>query len=123
VKINVISHRAAVQSAVQAALGRAMETCGGKMETYAKLKCPVKTSNLKNSITHHSSPEMAVVGTDVEYAPYVEFGHRQEPGRYVPAIGKRLVASYVDGIPYMAPAVENHADEYMGVIVGELRKL
>ncbi len=22
--------------------------------------------------------------------PYVEYGHRQEPGRYVPAIGKRL---------------------------------
>lgn len=33
----------------------------------------------------------------VEYASYVEFGHRQTPGRYVPAIGKRLKASWVDG--------------------------
>lgn len=31
------------------------------------------------------------------YASYVEFGHRQTPGRYVPAIGKRLVASWVEG--------------------------
>lgn len=33
----------------------------------------------------------------VEYASYVEFGHRQEPGRFVPAIGKRLKAGWVDG--------------------------
>ena len=26
----------------------------------------------------------------VRYASYVEFGHRQTPGRFVPAIGKRL---------------------------------
>lgn len=33
----------------------------------------------------------------VEYASYVEFGHRQQPGRYVPAIGKRLKAGWVNG--------------------------
>lgn len=31
------------------------------------------------------------------YASYVEEGHRQTPGRYVPAIGKRLKASWVEG--------------------------
>ena len=34
----------------------------------------------------------------VHYASYVEYGHRQEPGRYVPAIGKRLVNSWVNGV-------------------------
>ena len=33
----------------------------------------------------------------VSYASYVEFGHRQTPGRFVPAIGKRLKASWVEG--------------------------
>lgn len=33
----------------------------------------------------------------VEYATYVEFGHRQTPGRYVPAIGKQLKKSWVPG--------------------------
>lgn len=33
----------------------------------------------------------------VEYASYVEFGHRQEPGRYVPAIGKALKKGWVNG--------------------------
>lgn len=33
----------------------------------------------------------------VEYASYVENGHRQTPGRYVKAIGKRLKVSWVPG--------------------------
>ena len=31
------------------------------------------------------------------YASFVEYGHRQTPGRYVPAIGKRLVNEWVEG--------------------------
>lgn len=38
-----------------------------------------------------------VVFNSVNYASYVEYGHRQEPGRYVPAIGKRLKNSWVKG--------------------------
>ena len=37
------------------------------------------------------------VENNVEYAPYVEYGHRQTPGRYVPAIGKRLKKGLVQG--------------------------
>lgn len=33
----------------------------------------------------------------VEYASYVEYGHRQEPGRYVPALGKQLKQGWVFG--------------------------
>lgn len=32
-----------------------------------------------------------------EYASYVEYGHRQEPGRYVPAIGRKLKKAWVPG--------------------------
>lgn len=34
---------------------------------------------------------------NTEYAAAIEFGHRQEVGRYVPAIGKRLVRSWIPG--------------------------
>ena len=37
------------------------------------------------------------VSNSAEYASYVEFGHRQKPGRFVPAIGKRLKKSWVKG--------------------------
>lgn len=32
-----------------------------------------------------------------EYASYVEYGHRQQPGRYVPALGLSLKSSWVKG--------------------------
>lgn len=49
--------------------------------------------------------EIQQVGNDLqvelynteEYAIYVELGHRQTPGRFVPAIGKQLVNSWVPG--------------------------
>lgn len=34
---------------------------------------------------------------NTEYASYVEYGHRQRPGRYVPALGKSLKAAWVPG--------------------------
>lgn len=34
----------------------------------------------------------------MQYASYVEYGHRQTPGRYIPAIGKRLKKSWVPGV-------------------------
>lgn len=40
--------------------------------------------------------EIEVINS-VDYASFVENGHRQTPGRFVPAIGKRLKASWVPG--------------------------
>lgn len=122
--LSVTSHRHTVESDVTKAIHRALEICGGKSETYAKKLCPVDTGNLRNSITHQrEGDDTELIATAVTYAPYVEIGHHQEPGRYVPAIGKRLVASYVPGKPYMAPALENHVSEYKEVFETELSKI
>lgn len=56
--------------------------------TYAKTRVPVIRAGHTYSMTIENS---------VSYAPYVEYGHRQTPGRYVPALGKRLKASWVEG--------------------------
>lgn len=37
------------------------------------------------------------ISNPVSYASYVEYGHRQTPGRYVPQIGKRLKKGWVNG--------------------------
>lgn len=37
------------------------------------------------------------VVNELYYASYVEYGHRQTPGRYVPALGKALKVSWVKG--------------------------
>lgn len=108
----------------------ALEIIGGILEGHAKEYCPVSNGDiqqggtypggrLRDSITHGLSTEKEhheIVGTNVEYAPFVELGHAQRPGRFVPAIGRRLVASHVAARPYLRPALENHREEYWGVI-------
>lgn len=56
------------------------------------------------------------VRNPVMYAPYVEYGHRQTPGRFVPAIGKQLKKSWVEGQFMMtksAPATEQARNSYV----------
>jgi len=118
------SNRAELLAAVSGAKKRALEIMGGKAESYAKQLCPVDTGNLRNSITHQQLDEdTEIVATNVKYAPYVELGHHQEPGRYVPAIKKRLVRDWVPGKPFIRPAAEDHAEKYKGIWLNELSKI
>ena len=116
----------AVLSELQKKIDRALEICGGTAENHAKTNITrnrsVITGNLRNSITHEQADDHTeAIGTNVYYAPYVELGHNQEPGRYVPAIGKRLKAAHVAAKPYLRPAVENHRAEYIRIIETELK--
>lgn len=43
---------------------------------------------------------------NTEYASYVEYGHRQDVGRYVPALGKRLKSPWVDGRHMLTDSVD-----------------
>ena len=63
-----------------------------------KKATPVDTGRLHGSIHQELSPKRASVGTNVQYAQYVEYGHKQQPGRYVAAIGKRLVKGEVQPV-------------------------
>jgi HK97 gp10 family phage protein len=57
-----------------------------KVQAGAKVRCPVDTGRLRNSIAVEIQDEglSALVGTNVEYAPFVEFGtSRQRPQPYL----------------------------------------
>ena len=104
--ITFTSHRPEVESAVQEAISRALEIIGGKAESYAKALCPVDTGNLRNSITHQQyDADTEIIGTNVEYAPFVELGTVRMGAR-----------------PYLRPAAENHGEEYKHVLLAELQK-
>lgn len=55
---------------------KAMEESCNMIEADAKLDCPVKTGALRRSITHEVTQNgniiTGAVGSDVEYAPFVE---------------------------------------------------
>ena len=52
----------------------ALTAIGATAETYAKKATPVDTGRLRNSISHTVDGEAAYIGSNVEYAPYVELG-------------------------------------------------
>jgi len=111
-----------ILAATDEAIYNALEIIGNVAADYAAGLAPIAIGNLKNSMTSEvNQQEKAVyVGTAVEYAPFVEFGHHQEVGRYVPQIGKRLVREFVPAKPFLAPAIENHLDEYKDILESEL---
>lgn len=57
----------------------------------------LKRSWFRTKAVRSGKAYRARIYNNVEYAPWVENGHRQQPGRYVKAIGKRLVKSWVPG--------------------------
>ena len=52
-----------------------------------------------------------IISNLVEYASYVEYGHRQNVGQYVPAIGKRLKEPFVEGEFMMTVSVDEMQNE------------
>ncbi len=88
------------------AIERALEVIGLKAEGYAKILCPVDTGRLRNSITHtRGGKETEIIGTNVEYAPYVEFGTQRTKAQ-----------------PFLKPAAQNHGDEYRAIVENELKR-
>ena len=87
------------------AVARALEEIGLVAEGYAKRLCPVDTGRLRNSITHSidTSSMHAIIGTNVEYGPYVELG-----------TSKRKAAN--DGRGFLRPAASDHSKKYRDIV-------
>ena len=121
--MNVVveSHLGEFKNALEEQLEQALIAIGMTAETYAKDGCPVDTGRLRNSITHDYDSRSVAIGTNVEYGKWVELGHHQEVGRYVPALERRLVRDFVPGQPFLGPAVENHSMEYREIVEQALK--
>lgn len=67
-----------------------------------KKRTPVDKGTLRegwttSSIRKENGSYVIEVINATEYSSYVEYGHRQTPGRYVPAIGTKLQKAWVPG--------------------------
>jgi len=125
--LSLTSRKGEVIKACEQAIMRGLAHIGEAAEGYAKDDCPVDTGRLKDSITYataekhseadekaqagdaklHSTPEPMTVyiGTNVEYAPYVEFRD-------------------IDHVPgkahFLRDAVANHSEEYRKIMKASL---
>jgi HK97 gp10 family phage protein len=75
------------------------------VESEAKLRVAVRTGNLRRSITHQTesneTQSKAYIGTNIEYAPYVEFG---------------VASKNIPAQPYLRPAIEENRDKIKKII-------
>lgn len=83
---------------------RGLEAIGITAEGHAKKITPVDTGRLRNSIGHAADDEAAYIGSNVEYAPYVELGSRGREGKHM-----------------LQRAATEHADEYKRIMEDALK--
>lgn len=82
-----------------------------ELQGEVKARTPKQTGWLQNAwqvgeIRKSGNDYVIDVYNNTEYAEAVEWGHRQKPGRYVPAIGKRLKAKTVKGAHMMTLSLQ-----------------
>lgn len=98
-KINV------TQQKIDNAIDETLEESAIEGVAEIQSRTSVKTGNLRRSATSgdikvEGKIHSIKIGYDTNQAPYAdayENGHKQNPGQYVPAIGKKLKQSYVPG--------------------------
>lgn len=100
----IIDNSGEFLKAEKEALQRALEKIGLTAEAHAKKECPVDTGRLRNSISHTTDEDSAYIGTNVEYAPYVEFG-----------------TSKTSAQPFLRPAATEHSSQYKEILKNELK--
>lgn len=101
------------------------------VENDAKVKCPVDDGTLRNSITHRVEDKTGYVYTNVEYAPYVEYGTgiwaeegngRQTPWVYCDDEGEFHTTIGQHPQPYMRPALDENVQNIKQLIAAEIKK-
>ena len=119
----IIDNSDEILDLLEAAAEEALERCGEQAESYAYDLCPKNSSYLANSISHTVRDDSAYVGTNVEYAPYVELGTgkfygggRQDPWVYRDDEGNFHTTSGQPAQPYLKPAVADHKGTYQNII-------
>lgn len=101
--VTFTSHSAEIKDLMKKAQKNGLEAIGFTAESYAKRNIQdnrsVITGRLLNSITHKVEGDAVYIGTNVEYAPFVEFGTSKRKAK-----------------PYLKPACENHSAEYKDLL-------
>lgn len=115
-KVTIIDNSAKFKDAFHKQLADALEEIGMEAESNAIIEVDravydtpespnyVRTGRLRNSITHAKDADAAYVGSNLEYAPYVEMGTSRMRPR-----------------PFIKPAVENYLDDYKEILEDHLK--
>ena len=88
---------------IKLAIHRALVRIGGEVVSYAGKLIHNVTGNLSRSLTYYVEGDSVYVGTNCEYAQFVEEGTSRSKAK-----------------PYLRPAAEGHVDEWRQILEEEL---
>lgn len=117
VNTEVVDNKDVFLNALPEQISRALEAIGLAAESHAKEEITkvvydtpesksgyVRTGRLRSSISHARDDNAAYIGTNVEYAPYVELGTSKMKER-----------------PFLRPAAANYQEEYKSLAEAALK--
>lgn len=133
-----MDNTAQVLDALNNSTEKILTMIGIKAEKYAKALCPVGTpestgkkgyrgGTLRNSITFQVDGDEVSIGSNVEYAPYVELGTGPyfdpppEWEQFSAPGGSGGGHGYVRPRKYLQPAIADHINEYVSIMETELK--
>ena len=106
IEVKLESNKDAIISAMQQQVVRGLEAIGVTAEGHAKDNCPVDTGRLRNSIANVVDGNDVYIGTNVEYAPSVEF---------------RDIAHKTGQAHFLRDAATTHNEEYKAIMEAALK--
>ena len=102
-KVTYKSNTDKVKANFKRATEKALTTSALLVEGDAKLRAPVDTGNLRSSLNHKVETDRATIGTNVEYAPFVEFSTSRTPAQ-----------------PFLEPALRENKDKIIKIFKSEI---
>ena len=106
IDINVTDNTGEVLSAFKQQVLAGLTAVGLSAEGHAKENCPVDTGRLRNSIAFAVHDDEVYIGTNVEYAPYVEY---------------RDISHKTGQAHFLRDAATTHGDEYQELVETALK--
>ena len=105
--VDISNKKDEVLSAFKEQIEKGLEAIGLTAEGYAKDNCPVDTGRLRNSISYAVQENEVYIGTNVEYAPEVEF---------------RDISHKTGQAHFLRDAATTHGNEYQQIMEAALKE-
>lgn len=131
IDIQITDNSGEILRALEEKKKAALTGIGIQAEGYAKRSTPVDTGRLRNSITHAVRGDDVYIGSNVEYAVWIELGSgiyasdgkgRQSPWGYYDRNGKYHVTRGMKPRHMLKKAASEHTEEYKRIIEAIMKR-
>ena len=130
IDINITDNSGEILRELENKKAAALEAVGISAEGHAKLLTPVDTGRLRDSMTHSVKGDDVYIGTNVEYAMWLELGTgiyasdgkgRQSPWGYYDRNGKYHRTRGTKPRHMLKKAASEHTEEYKRIIENQMK--